>query len=510
MSFACSCSCSCSCSWTHVIIALRELFLAKKGGAAAGKALDPLRREKYTASIGQSNTSSKMLARTQLQTQILFFACITLTVLSVLTFNFLGPSSSSVSQSRRIFPSSFLEMESSRLTVEHRLNISASRIEAFGSSQFQKYTTEYVAAHSPLCLAHGRAYMPTELTVRCRDWSHNRTFEHDVCSPLLERSPLPPSALHIDLMKPLRKIKQVNPFPLSIDGVLSVLWRNGTVVFVSVDLEDGNLSSILRRLLLVFSVCRRGRTAYGSFLSNISAVVLLVPSKMHSFFNLQVSGRYPFLGGFMDAVFRKQGVDVLMASSLSDLTSSGERHALNSNFAIKHLLQTWVPGLWDIIESRATSASQTSICFTDAVHVGSYLDRFTIPDAHMPMPSPSVEETEACPTCAPLPFPLSSDALALRRAIFSPDEHPRLRTKITYIASHWHHLYSFTRASEREFQSMLQRIAISTAAELSVLEMSSDSLIQFSVRKRQNSLLCPSETNAMESLSNLECFRSAR
>lgn len=96
-------------------------------------------------------------------------------------------------------------------------------------------------------------------------------------------------------------------------------------------------------------------------------------------------------------------------------------------------------------------SSGNTVCLRSATIMGSYANRFAFPD--------SLLRTDKLNTTYPLPHPLSTDALLLRKHIFTPHRPPKMRRKLLYVTRKIGGRRSFTKDGEKTFQNLLRNIA---------------------------------------------------
>lgn len=202
----------------------------------------------------------------------------------------------------------------------------------------------------------------------------------------------------------------------------------GSALIVPLHLRDKNVSNLLMKFLLAFSVYKRAVFSPGWLeIPPVESVIVLASPPLQALF---LNNGSSFHSGLLEALFTQHGVNVVIRRGLGKL------------------------------EARYR-------CFGAGVFVGRFANRFAYPDAEL-------GETSSYYGLSALPFPLSSDALVLRAHIFKERPVPKKRFKVVYVARKAGKRCTWTKSSELEMRSMLREVSWKNGAQLVVFEGGSE------------------------------------
>jgi hypothetical protein len=377
-------------------------------------------------------------------------------------------------------------------TAYQHLQVNTGQLPPIATSQVFKSANhpgpleELVVTHSPLCIdGNSQVFAATDRALDCWSWSHEEQISDSRCREFLNMS-VSSNGLRQNVYRSDRSnadsrggttvtarryTPSDEPFALRNVGSIAQLYSEGqitleansTIVLIHMQQSDISISKAAMRLLFAFSVLCRGAQTFGLGVDRATrdfsagfpswrkppTIVVLAPPKIQAYFQPRDgNSSYVFHGGLAHALFRKHGIPVVVSETLSQLI-----------------------GQIDVSE-LAPEETQYPVCFSSAVSLGTYLNRFAFYDSEMAhvLNEPS------------LPFPLSSDALDLRKQVFYPLAPPKMEHRLIYIARPSSSVDSFSHVAERTFRQLLERVVKSTGASLSVMEIGDDALEAPSVR----------------------------
>lgn len=284
-------------------------------------------------------------------------------------------------------------------------------------NQPQRSRSEVLRIHRPFAVGSWRKKLPSKndllRQLQCTDFSKTDNVSAQACHDLL----MPIEADYVDSSyAPVMARVPVRPMNRSA-------CRKGTALIYPLHGRDENVCHLLMKFLFGFSVSKRALlTPRWMNIPPVQTVIILAPrSLMPVFMN-----RNSFHIGLLKALFTQHGVKVVIRPTLESLEAKYRCHAAG-------------------------------------VFVGSYSNRFAHPDAIL-------GENSTYFGASPLPFPLSSDGLALREHIFKANPMPRRRYKVLYVTRQAGRRRTWTRASDSKMRYMLWRVAKRNGAELDIFE----------------------------------------
>lgn len=341
---------------------------------------------------------------------------------------------------------------------------------------------EHLLHFSPLCLTRSMNKNKSSLTpssvslhvalsperpLLCTDFARNATIPREQCEQFharmaKEHGPFHRGALH-----------HMTKWPADLVWV-----ENRTTLFIPLITRDLNVCHALMRFLFAWNLLRSSRMLQRRVDINHSRnsvnmsqnsssttttvlpgfkdpplIVLLAPHahierkfSSHQSKEAKVAITFgnerwlPFQVGLLHYLFQRWGADILVTKSLNNLLPAS---SLTRSATLKHSTPSKNVGI---------NSGTGSVCFQHASVPLSHSNRFSFPDVEL--------GANVLPTSIrkPLPYPLSSNAFALRSAVFAPGRPPRRVHKLVYVQRLVGGRRSFDGASERKLVRLLTRV----------------------------------------------------